>query len=97
MRREIFFQSVFFVRRRLIPSCRACRSWVLLQLLTRSSNNGRRCFPPPSRPLSCFFLSSPFPHPPPCAQRTGGCRNREELASLQRQAQWRPPAPDHAF
>ena len=31
------------------------------------------------------------------AQRTGGCRNREELASLQRQAQWRPPAPDHAF
>ena len=68
MCREIFFQSVFFwVRRRLLPSCRACRSWVLLQLLTRSSNNGRPLFPSSlSSSLFCFFLSSPSPHPPPC-------------------------------
>ena len=67
MRREIFFQSVsfFLVRRRLLPSCRACRSWVLLQLLTRSSNNGRPLFPS-SLSSSLLFLSL-FSVPPPAA------------------------------
>lgn len=61
MRREIFFQSVFvclfvFFFFFLASSCRACRSWSLLQLPTRSSNSGRPLFPSSSPHIS---LSSP--------------------------------------
>ena len=68
MRREIFFQSVFFFWfvvvffRRVVPAVLGFFS----NYLPVPPTTGDRCFPPPSRPLFCFFLSSPFPHPPPC-------------------------------
>jgi len=67
MRREIFFLSKCVCVLFLASSCRACRSWFLLQLLPVPPTADDRCFPlPPVLSLSLSSPSSPFPNPPPC-------------------------------